>query len=67
MNYVDEIVNLLNKNLKYIKHEITKNTIYNYVVSNRKKVKCPTCGVETDKVHSKYKRSYQLVERIFES
>jgi len=38
MNYVDEIVNLLDKNLKYIKHEITKDTIYIYVVSNKKRL-----------------------------
>lgn len=53
------IVKLLDKNLKYIKHEIKGDTIYIHVKSRRKKVECPTCGVKTDKVHSRYTRSFQ--------
>ena len=54
-----EIVKLLDKNLKYQKHEIKGDTIYIYVESQRKKVICPKCGRETDKVHSKYIRQFK--------
>ncbi|SHF10155.1 zinc-finger of transposase IS204/IS1001/IS1096/IS1165, partial [Marinitoga hydrogenitolerans DSM 16785] len=54
-----EIIKMLDKDLKYIKHEIKDDTIYIYVKSKKKKAKCPVCGEETDKVHSKYTRSFQ--------
>lgn len=56
---MDEIIKLLDVNLEYIRHEIIDNTIYIEVKSTRNTVKYPYCGVESTKVHSYYKKSFQ--------
>lgn len=56
---MNEFIQLLDKNLQYINHEIIDNIIYIYVISNRESVVCPYCGARSTKVHSYYKRSFQ--------
>jgi len=56
---MDELIKLLDENLEYIDHEIKGDTIYIQVVSCRKKAVCPYCGQSSDKVHSKYIRTFQ--------
>ena len=56
---MDEFIKLLDENLEYISHEIIDNTIYINVLSKNKECKCPYCGELSNKVHSKYKRTFQ--------
>ncbi|NFN86196.1 transposase family protein [Clostridium sporogenes] len=56
---MDEFIKLLDKNSECIFHEIIDDTIYIHVVSNRKKYRSPYCGGYSNKVHSKYKRTFQ--------
>lgn len=56
---MNEFVKLLDENLEYVHHEFIEDTIYIYVISNRKEVVCPFCGKPSTKVHSHYKRSFQ--------
>jgi transposase len=58
-NIVEELVRLLDENLQYISHEIIGDVIEITVVSNRLHVTCPYCGQESQRVHSKYSRSFQ--------
>ena len=50
---MEEIIELLDKDLAYIKHEIAGDTINIYVKSNREAIKCQYCGTESSKVHSR--------------
>jgi len=54
-----ELVNLLDKQLKYEGHEIKGNEIHIRVTSKRKVLKCPYCGKKSRKVHSRYRRTIQ--------
>lgn len=56
---MNEIIKLLDENLKYISHEIKEDTIYIYVVSERKEVNCPFCETPSVKTHSHYNRTFQ--------
>lgn len=56
---MDEFIKLLDKNLEYESHEIIDDTIYINVTSTCEKVVCPYCGEISNKVHSRYKRSFQ--------
>lgn len=56
---MQSLINLLDKNLKYINNEIKKDTITIEVESNRESFKCPNCNVTSNKVHSRYERSFQ--------
>lgn len=56
---MEELIKILDDSLKYLRHEIDEHVIYIYVTSERDKVKCPFCGKETSKVHSRYKRTFQ--------
>lgn len=56
---MDELVKLLDVNLRYINHTIDNGVIYIKVESNRESFKCPFCGVPSDKVHSRYEKSFQ--------
>lgn len=55
---VDELVKLLDKDLEYIGHEISGDTIHVYVESNRKEAVCPYCGRASSRVHSHYERRF---------
>ena len=56
---MDTIIKMLDKTLDYISHELVDNTLYITVISNLEYVKCPDCGVYSNKVHSRYKKSFQ--------
>ena len=56
---MDNIIKMLDESLDYKKHEVTDDTIYITVESNKKLLRCPKCKVETTKVHSRYKKSFQ--------
>lgn len=57
MLFMDEFIKLLDKNLKYLNHEIIDDTIYIYIVSTKSEVPCPFCGHISSKTHSNYERS----------
>ncbi len=54
-----ELVKLLDENLEYVKHEVLGDRITIWVKSTKKEVICSYCGKPSEKVHSKYKRSFQ--------
>ena len=54
-----EIVKLLNKDLKYVRHEINEDLMYIYVKSSRKEAKCPYCGEIGKRIHSRYERRFR--------
>lgn len=56
---MDEFIKLLDKNLKFISHEIVDDTIYIHTISNRNEVVCPFCGEISTKAHSHYSKSFQ--------
>lgn len=56
---MDNIIKMLDESLNYVSHELINNTIYITVVSNRKTLLCPDCKHETNKVHSRYNKSFQ--------
>ena len=56
---MDEFIIDLDKNLKYLKHEVIGGTIYLHVFSIWKELKCPYCGEASSRVHSRYTRSFQ--------
>ena len=56
---MQEIVKLLDKNLKYIGYEIKDDGIHIQVKSKRKSIKCPECGENSKKIHSRYRRVVQ--------
>lgn len=56
---MDSIIKMLDKTLDYVSHELIEDTMYITVVSNLEKIKCPDCGNESNKVHSKYEKSFQ--------
>lgn len=56
---MDEIVKLLDHNLNYVSHELIEDTMYITVESNREKMRCPHCNRFSNKVHSRYKKSFK--------
>ena len=56
---MDNLIKLLDKNLEYIEHEIIKDTIYISVKSTKEYICCPYCCTPSNKIHSKYRRSFQ--------
>ena len=54
-----ELIEELDKNLKYEKYEIIENTIIIYAKSAENSGKCPKCGEESTKVHSRNIRKIQ--------
>ena len=54
-----EIINLLEKNLKYDGYNIEADKIHIQVKSKRKVLNCPICREKSKKVHSRYKRTVQ--------
>lgn len=56
---MNDFIKLLDKNLEYIEHEITNDTINIWVKSVRKEVICPYCNRTSTKVHSHYQGSFQ--------
>lgn len=56
---MDEFIKELNADLDYLAHEITEDEVIIYVASNRKSCKCPYCGCDSTRVHSRYEKSFQ--------
>jgi len=56
---VDEFIELLDENLKYVNHEMFDDRIYITVISTREGVNCPYCKEPSSKVHSHYERIFQ--------
>jgi transposase len=56
---MDELVKMLDKNIKYVSHEITEDRIYIYVESVLEEVGCPYCGHSSIWVHSRYAKNLQ--------
>jgi len=56
---MDDLIKLLDQNLKLLENNIEGDPLYLYVESNRTHVKCPFCGTFSTKVHSTYERSFQ--------
>lgn len=53
------MIKLLNENLEYVNHELIEDTIYINVKSNKIIACCPDCNKSSQKIHSRYTRSFQ--------
>jgi len=53
-----ELIILLDKDLGYVGHEIIGDTMYVHVESVRESAKCPYCGAQSNRVHSRYERRF---------
>ena len=56
---MDEFIKELDSNLDYLEHKIIGNEVIIYAASNRKICRCPYCGSESARVHSRYEKSFQ--------
>ena len=56
---MDEFIKELDPNLDYLEHKIIGNEVIIYVASNRKICRCPYCGSESARIHSRYEKSFQ--------
>jgi len=56
---MNQLIQLLDKNLDYVSHQIIDRCCYIKVVSNRNEVECPFCGHTSSKIHSTYERTFQ--------
>jgi len=54
-----DMIKLLDKKLKYEKHEINSEEIRIWVKSRQKVLTCPHCGRKSRKAHSNYRRTIQ--------
>lgn len=48
----------LDKNLRYISHEMLEDTLFIRVVSEKLFLTCPSCDTTSAKVHSRYERRF---------
>ncbi len=56
---MDSIIEMLDQSLDYQSHELIDNTLYITIKSKKETLKCPDCGYETSKTHSRYLKSFQ--------
>jgi len=56
---MQDLVTALDKELRYIMHEIQEEKIILHVESTREEAKCPYCGKVSDRIHSHYERRLQ--------
>jgi len=56
---MDELIKLLDENLRYVSHKIIDGILFLYVVSTHRGANCPYCGQFSSRVHSTYSRSFQ--------
>lgn len=56
---MDELIKLLDKNLEYIDYEVIEDTIYINVKSCKEEAHCPDCNTPSQRIHSRYQRSFQ--------
>lgn len=55
---MDNVVKLLDENLRYISHDIVEDTLFIRVASERLSLICPSCDTVSVKVHSRYERTF---------
>lgn len=53
---MDEFIRELDENLDYLEYEISGDDVHIYVASNRQSCKCPYCGCDSMRVHSRYEK-----------
>lgn len=56
---MNDLIATLDKDLEYVNHEISDDTITIQVRSKRDAVCCPYCGTPGTRVHSRQKRRFQ--------
>jgi len=56
---MQELLEILDPDLIYDRHEIIDGVIYITASSGKKSCKCPYCGAESSSVHSAYQRIFQ--------
>ena len=56
---MQDLITELEKELRYLRHEIQDGRIVVEVESIRERVACPYCGKISEKVHSQYERKLQ--------
>lgn len=56
---MDEFIKLLDKKLRYIRHELIDDSFYIYVESEPEEALCPFCKTSSIRVHSVYQRTFQ--------
>jgi len=54
-----DIIEMLDKDLTYLEHQIVEDHIIVLVESSRDEAMCPYCGKTSSRVHSKYEREFQ--------
>ncbi|MEH7461525.1 transposase family protein, partial [Bacillus thuringiensis] len=55
---MNDVVKLLDENLRYISHEIIEDTLFIRVASEKLSLTCPSCSIVSAKVHSRYERTF---------
>lgn len=55
---MNDVVKLLDENLRYISHEIIEDTLFIRVASEKLSLTCPSCSITSTKVHSRYERTF---------
>ena len=56
--YMNDLVTTLDEDLEYVEHELFKETLVMRVRSTRASVRCPYCGMECSRVHSRHTRRF---------
>ena len=56
---MNDIIRLIDDDLKYENREIDRDTIYIYVSSSRTEFTCHYCANKSNKIHSKYTKTIQ--------
>lgn len=56
---MQELIEKLSKDLRYVSHEYHGNVIEIRVCSRKTESRCPYCGRQSDRVHSRYVRKLQ--------
>lgn len=56
---MDELIKLLDENLRYLSHRIDNGIMYINVESSSITFDCPYCNTPSNKVHSRYERQFQ--------
>ena len=54
---MDELIRLLDENLRYDRYELNGEEIFIYAYSGREKAKCPYCGEISGQIHSRKMRT----------
>ncbi|MBU4642340.1 transposase family protein [Bacillus toyonensis] len=55
---MNDVVKLLDENLRYISHVIIEDTLFIRFASEKLSLTCPSCSIASAKVHSRYERTF---------